>query len=210
MKPPQLRSYLVLGAAVLALCASVPAQASLIVSAGNATANAGSAANAFDVTLINTGPASVALGAFSLEISVADTDVTFTSATTATAHPYVFAGDSLFGPDISASSPGQTLDASDSCIVCGSTIAAGATVGLAHILFDVLAGAQSGPFTVSIAASPATSLSDTAGGELAATLLDGSVVIDGSGSSIPEPSALVLFSLPAIFLARRFRNCNAA
>jgi hypothetical protein len=210
MKPPQVRPYLVLGAAVLALSASVPAQASLVISAGSATASAGSTGNAFDVTLINTGPAAIALGGFSLEISVTDTDVSFTSATTATALPYVFAGDSLLGPDISASSPGQTFDASDACIACVSTIAAGATVGLAHLLFDVLAGAQSGPFTVSIAAPPATSLSDTAGGELAATSLDGTVVINGSGGSIPEPSTLVLFSLPAIFLARRFRNASAA
>jgi hypothetical protein len=209
MKPSQLRPCLVLAAAVLALCASVPAKASLVISAGTATANAGSAGNAFDVTLINTGPAAVALGSFSLEISVADADVSFTAATTATALPYAFAGDSLSGLDIGASPPGQTFDASDACIVCASAIAAGATVGLAHIVFDVSAGALSGPFTVSIAAPPATSLSDTAGGVLAATLLDGTLII-GGGTSIPEPSTLLLFSLPAFFLARRFRNCKAA
>jgi hypothetical protein len=210
MKLPQLRTHRVIGAAVLSLSASVPAQATLILSAGNVTAAAGSTGNALDVTLTNTGPAAIALGDFSLEISVADTDVSFTSASTATSLPYVFSGDSLFGPDISASPPGQTFDASDACIVCGSTIASGATVGLAHILFDALAGAQSAALTVSIAASPATSLADTSGVGLAATLQNGTVVINGSGSSIPEPSTLVLFSLPALLLARRFRNADAA
>ena len=209
MKRVGLRSHLALGAVALALCASVPAQASVILSAGKVTANAGSAGNAFDVTLINTGPTAIVLGGFSLEVSVADADVSFTFASTATALPYVFAGDSLFGPDIGASSPGQTFDASDACVLCASTIAAGATVGLAHILFDVLAGAQSGPLTVSIAASPATSLSNPAGGELAATPIDGTVVIDGE-TSIPEPSTIVLFSLPAILLARRIRSRKAA
>ncbi len=200
MSFPNLRPYLI--AVALALAASLPARASLIMFAGTESANAGSTGNALDFTLTNTGPSPVALGAFSLEISVADSNVSFTSATTATTLPYVFAGDSFFGPVISTSGPGQTLDASDICILCGGTIAAASTVGLAHILFDVSAGAPSELLTVSIAPFPSTSLSDQLGNNLAATLENGTITIVGA-NPIPEPSTLVLIALPAFFLARR-------
>jgi hypothetical protein len=195
MNFPNLRPYLI----AVALALSLPANASLIMSAGTESANAGSTGNAFDFTLTNTGPSAVALGAFSLEVSVADSNV---SATTATTLPYVFAGDSLFGPVISTSGPGQTLDASDICILCGGTIAAGSTVGLAHVLFDVSAGAPSELLTVSIIPFPSTSLSDQSGSNLAATLQNGTITIVGA-NPIPEPSTLVLISLPAFFLARK-------
>jgi hypothetical protein len=154
----------------LALGGSLPVQATLIIDGGTTTANAGSTGNVFDITLINSGPGSITLGAFSLEFSVAGGNVTFTSATTATLQPYVFAGHSLFGPDISASSPGTTFDASDlyDIPLAGATIAAGATAGLAHVFFDVLAGAPAGPLTISFAGFAATSLSAPDGNSIPA------------------------------------------
>jgi len=209
IKFPNLRPYVLLGAVALALAGSFPVQASPIMIAGTATVNAGSTGDTLDFTLFNSGASAITLGGFSLEISVADTHVSFTSATTATSLPYVFAGDSLFGPLISTSGPGQTLDASDFCLVCADTIAAGATVGLAHIFFDVAAGASSGPLTVSVTAFPFTSLSDPLGNDIAATLQDGTITITG-GAAVPEPSTLALFALPALFLARRrFRRGDA-
>jgi anaerobic selenocysteine-containing dehydrogenase len=210
IKFPKLRPYLILAAATLALAGSLSAQASLIMFAGTGSASAGSTGNTFDFTLTNTGPSAITLGAFSLGISVADTHVSFTSATTATSLTYVFAGDSLFGPVISTSGPGQILVASDLCLVCGSSIAAGATVGLAHIFFNVSAGAPSGPLTVSVTAFPFTSLSDLAGNPLAAILQNGTITITGGGT-VPEPSTLALLALPMVFLARRrFRSRDAA
>lgn len=201
---PNLHPYLI--AVALALVGSLPANASLIMFAATESANGGSTGNALDFTLTNTGPSAVALGAFSLEVSVADSNVSFTSATTATTLPYVFAGDSLFGPVISTSGPGQTLDASDICILCGGTIAAGSTVGLAHMLFDVSPGAPPELLTVSITPFPSTSLSDQLGNNLAATLQNGTITIVGA-NPIPEPPTLVLISLPAFFLAiRRLRS----
>jgi len=209
MKIPNLRPYVFLGAMALALAGSLPVQATPIMIAGTATVNAGSTGDTLDFTLFNSGPNAITLGGFSLEISVADAHISFTSATTATSLPYVFAGDSLFGPIISTSGPGQTLDASDFCLVCGNTIAAGATVGLAHIFFDVAAGAPSGPVTVSVTAFPFTSLSDLAGNDLQAILQNGTITI--RSTSVPEPSTLALLVLPMVLLARRrFRSRDAA
>ena len=188
----------------LALPASSPVQASLIISAGSTAANAGSTGNAFDITLVNTGPDSITLGAFSVGISVANSNVSFTSATTATLPPYVFAGDSLYGPTISTSAPGQILDASDLCVACINAIASGATVGLAHVFFDVLAGAPAGPLAVSFAAFPTTSLSDSSGNDLAVTTVqDGTITINGPGVPVPEPSTLALLALSVPLLARK-------
>jgi len=209
MKIPILRPYVFLGAMALALAGSLPVQATPIMIAGTATVNAGSTGDTLDFTLFNSRPNAITLGGFSLEISVADAHISFTSATTATSLPYVFAGDSLFGPIISTSGPGQTLDASDFCLVCGNTIAAGATVGLAHIFFDVAAGAPSGPVTVSVTAFPFTSLSDLAGNDLQAILQNGTITI--RSTSVPEPSTLALLVLPMVLLARRrFRSRDAA
>src|SRR5262249_43446418 len=154
------RRYLFLGVLALALAESLPLQASPIMIAGSTTANTPSTGNSFDFNLFNSGPGFLSIGGFSLEISVSDTHVTFTSATTATSLPYVFAGHSLFGPTITTSPAGQTMDASDLWDLSGATptLASGATVGLAHIFFNVSAGAPSGPLTVSVAAFPSSSL----------------------------------------------------
>ena len=143
------------------------------------------------------------MAAFSLEISVLlSTDVSFTSATTGTSQPYVFAGDSLFGPTISTSAPGQILDASD--LSAGATIAAGDAVGLAHVFFDVLAGAPAGPLAVSFTDFPFTSLSDPEGILIVPVeLLNGSITINGPGIPVPEPSTLALLALSVPLLARK-------
>ena len=63
--------------------------------------------------LTNTGASSVALGAFSYEITTSDTDISFTGADTSTTAPYVFAGDSFVDingfPLYVNSLPSQTL-----------------------------------------------------------------------------------------------------
>jgi hypothetical protein len=185
------------------LAASAPVRASLVISAGSTTAETPSTGDFFDIDLFNSGPA-ITLGGFSIEISIADAHVSFTSATTGTSLPYLFAGDSLFGPTISTVA-GQTLDASDLCFLCTNTISTGATVGLAHVFFDVSAGASLGPLTVSFTGFPSTSLSDTAGNDVQVTALqNGTITITrASGQTVPEPSTLALLALPVLWLARR-------
>jgi len=187
----------------VALLLSTPVGASLLITVGSAVSTSPSSNNTLEVTLTNTGPATLSLAGFSFEIEVTDPHVTFTSATTETGAAYVFAGNSMFGPTISNSAPGQTLDASDLWGGAGgAAVAAGATVGLGDVFFDVSAGALSGPMTVMLSPSPATSLSDALGDPIGIdTLTNGSITI----SPVPEPSALTftLLGLAALTWTRR-------
>lgn len=206
--PSRFRRLFMLVPAV-ALLISAPVGASLIITVGNVFSNSPSVSNTLDIDLTNTGPASLSLGAFSFEIDVTDPQITFTSASTATVVPYVFAGNSLFGPIISTSAPAQTRDGSDLWSgVGGATVAAGATVGLGHVFFDISAGDSSGSMTVMLSPFSATSLSDPLGVNISVnTLTNGSITI--AGAPVPEPSAptLVLVGLAALVSIRK-RFCR--
>lgn len=184
---------------VVGLLISAPVEASLIITVGNVSSSSPSLSNTLEVDLTNTGPAAVSLAGFSFEIDVTDPHITFTSATIATVAAYVFAGNSLFGPIISTSPPGQILDVSDLWSGAGgATIAAGATVGLGHVFFNVSAGDLSGLVTVALSPFPATSLSDPAGDNISVnTLTSGSITV----TPVPEPSALGLVLLGLFALA---------
>ena len=140
------------------------ASADLIVSAEAVSASAGSTKNDLQVTLTNTGPSDVVIGAFSFGISVNSTDITFQDALTSTTPAYIFAGHSLFGPSI-ATSTGQSLVASDEYDIFGSgaTVAAGSTVGLGDVKFDVSSFPASSFFDVFVDLTQ-TSLSDASTG----------------------------------------------
>jgi hypothetical protein len=202
--PSRFRRLFMLVPAV-AILISTPVGASLIITVGNVFSNSPSLSNTLDIDLTNTGPASLSLGAFSFEIGVTDPHITFTSASTATVVPYVFAGNSLFGPIISTSAPSQTLDGSDLWGgVGGATVAAGATVALGHVFFDTSAGDSSGSKTVMLSPFSATSLSDPLGVNISVnTLTNGSITI--AGAPVPEPSAatLALVGLAALVSIRK-------
>ncbi len=193
----------------LVLFAAPPlARASLIISVQSVGANSPSSADALDIRLSNTGPGSVTLGSFSFGVSVTDPAITFTSATIATVMaPYVFAGQSLFGPTISTSVPGQTLDASDATFTF-ATIAGGTTVGLGHVFFSVAAGDTAGPKAVALAAFPTTELLDVNGSPMPFQNLNGTITITATSSSVPQPSTilLVLTGITSLTLARRHRR----
>jgi hypothetical protein len=203
------RTSLSMAVIAFILIAAPPlAQASLIIGVQNVGANSPSSADTLDVTLTNTGPGPVTLGGFSFGLSVTDPAITFTSATVATViAPYIFAGQSLFGPTISTSAPGQTLDASDLGLT-GATIAGGAAVGLGHVFFSVAAGDTAGPKAVTLAAFPTTGLSDVNDSFVAFSASNGMITIAGTSSGVPEPSTILLMlaGITSLTLAGRHRK----
>jgi len=204
MTPRSISTLLAIATATaLGIIAPASARADLSVTVQSVIVAPNSTGNSFDVTLTNTGPSAVSVGGFSFEITTTAAGINFTSATTATTiDPYVFAGHSLFGPTINTTS-GSTLDASDNYDVqaSGITLAAGATVGLGHVFFDI--GTTSG--TVTLTPAPATSVSDAGGHNLPISSYVGGTI---TFSSVPEPSSVlcVLAALPAMaWIARRAR-----
>lgn len=202
--------------AVLTLMAQ-PLQAALIVTAGTVSAGAGTTGNVLQVTLTNTGPSTVTVGAFSFGVSTANAGITFTAATINTASPYVFAGHSFIVPTFSPTidlTTGTSLLASDLYDVFGSgaTLASGATVGLGRLLFNVAPGTPNGVNGVTVAAFSATSLSDALGNDLAFTTANGSITVTGAVTAVPEPATLVVFALvgAAGWVVRRRRAAPIA
>src|SRR6516162_6282580 len=98
-------------AGLLALALATNARASLIITVQSVTAAAGSNGNAFDVTLTNTGPSSVTVGSFTINlVAPASAPIAFTAVNISTASaPYIFAGHSTSGPNIAIGLTATTL-----------------------------------------------------------------------------------------------------
>src|SRR5262249_3004242 len=152
---------LAIGCLAVCFMGAMNSRADLIVSVGSTSVDAGTTGNPLDVELTNTGPAAVTIGGFSFGVSIANPDISFTDANTSTVLQYIFAGNSLFGPDLTGPTSGQSLNTSDVFAGAnnGTTLGAGTTVGIGHLLFDVAALAGPGSFAVNLSA-PFTSLSD--------------------------------------------------
>lgn len=201
-------SWIALG--LIAFFGPTRSSAALIISVGKVTALAGSTNQVLSIDLQNTGPAAVAVNSMSFQISTA-AGVTFTQADISTMDaPYIFAGDSLFGPIISTTSGGQILTASDLFDIPGGSaaIAAGATLGLGDVLFDVDPAASGGVFAVNLS-SAGTSLADVSGNIIPSTLVNGQIQIN-TMSAVPEPSAFAPVGLfLAVVVASRFRRLGS-
>ena len=192
---------------ILALLSSIPARADLILSVDSVAAAQGSTGNGLNVTLTNTGPLAITIGGFNFTISTADTDITFISTDIFTTPVYVLAGDSLFGPVINLLSPGQTMDGSDvSSSGLGDAVAAGATVGLGRVLFDVSPTAVPGGFAVLLATDIAsTSVTDALGSPITIDQFNnGDIRITGS-VAVPEPGTVLLLGVgvAAVLIKRK-------
>jgi len=197
------RSCLWLVAALcLPLFAATSLDAALIISATSTVASPGSTGNAIEITLVNASGVDLDIGAFSFSLTVTDADVEFTSVTTdTTGAPYVFAGSSGVGSPINTIPPpvGQMVLASDYTLSSGVTVPAGATVGLGHVLFDVLSAASPTVVDVTFIGYPATSVTDALSGLdiPISEFQDGQITIQEGSQPVPEPTALAVWSLIA-------------
>ena len=192
------------------LAAVNSAQATILFGSGSTTAAPGSSNNGVDLFITNTGPSAVDIGGFSWEITVSGADVTLNSATTATVLPYIFAGNSAFGPTISTSPAGQTMDASDFVAVVNSstTVGAGQTFGLGRLLFDVSGGAPNNEILNLVFNAANSSLSDANGNPVTIdTFQSGTITVLASVSGVPEPgTGIELASAFVAFLIWKRRS----
>jgi len=181
-------------------CAVAHAGVILTVAPTPFTTTAGVTGNPLDVLLTNTGASAISIDAFSFEVSTSNPQIIFTGADESTnAAPYLFLGDSTFGPNIDTAT-GQSLIASDVGLA-SVMVGAGVEVGLGRVLFDVTAQASPGSFPVTFT-SLATSLSDPAGNAIAITsITDGTIVIGQVGTVVPEPSSLATVTLGLLLWA---------
>ena len=190
-------------AAVL-VCSSARASTVFSIQPSTVTATSGSAGNALDVVLTNSGPSSITVAGFTFEVSVTNPGITLTGADfSPAAFPYIFVGDSYYeGLSIPLSfTSGQTLDAGDVYGIFGSgvTVASGQSFALGRVLFDVSPSAAIGAFLVSFtggsAVGDANSLSDSSGGAISVDSFTG-----GTIEVVPEPCSifLVLVGLSAL------------
>jgi MYXO-CTERM domain-containing protein len=199
--------------AILLLLPSLSLRATLVESIQSSVVSANSTGNAFDVTLTNTGPSSVSIAGFSFGLQANTTNLTFISATTGTTTaPYISAGNSVFGPNITLStgSSPPSIVASDAALSSAFTLTALSTIGLGHVFFN--AGPAGGLTTLTFQASN-TNLLDANGSNIPIDVLgSGTVLVNGSAIPTPETGAssafLLLLGLAALTLARGMMGKN--
>ncbi|MBI2679719.1 MAG: PEP-CTERM sorting domain-containing protein [Candidatus Solibacter usitatus] len=204
---------LLLAGIAAALLPSVPARADVLALSiqSSINVNAGDSAG-FDVLLTNTSGPAVEIAAFEFEVSTFFfTDIFLTGANTSTVlAPYIFGGNSLFGPDIATFNDGASLIASDVAAVGATTLGTGETVGLGHVLFSAIPTAATQSIEVDVYGFPFSSLSDLAGNDVPIAFgFVGQINVTASDvSSVPEPSSLVLLltAAPVIWGGRRLRR----
>jgi hypothetical protein len=207
---------LIASCAAALLCSPARANTILSIQPLSVSVAAGSMGDAFDVVLTNSGPASISVASFAFEVSVTDTDITFTAADFSTgAFSYIFVGDSfdvINAFTLNTNGPGETLDASDlTNDGAGITLISGASLALGEVLFNVSPTAAPGTFTVSFTGMPivsdANNLSNPAGNAIAIDNFSSGSITIGGGSSVPEPSSLLLsFAGMAALVGLRVRG----
>lgn len=161
----------------------------------------------FDVLLTNLSGPGVVIAGFNFELDSASTDVTFNDATTA-ATTYIFQGnsfaDTFLGGDIAiGTSPNLTAEDIVNTPFSGTTIGAGTTVGLGHVLFTTSAGSPTESVGISFGV---TNLSDPNGIEVPiSTSTGGTIDITAATTAVPEPSSLLLLFGVMLVVISMFR-----
>jgi len=185
---------------------SSSAHAGLIFGITTNVAHPGSSSNGLDVTLTNTGTTSAddaLIAGFSFEINAASSNITFSGVSTSTSSvPYIFAGNSLYGPDISLGigAGGQSISAGDNYAPAHAdiTLPHGQTIGLGFVSFELSPTTPLTSIDVSFTAYPKTGVNDSAGFQYT-FILPGNAQIDVT-STVPEPSTIVTLGIGVLGL----------
>ena len=180
-----------LGMAAFAACliGSIPANAGMIVTIPSVSALIGTTGNSLDVLVQRSG-ADVTVAGFQFQITSASSFINFTLVNISTvADPYIFAGNSLFGPNINTMT-GQTIDGSDlPAAGAGTLMHNGNIFALGHVLFNVSPSATPGPVSVTFKTGTSqTSFSDPTGAAIPIDQFNGGTITITSSSTIPEPA----------------------
>jgi hypothetical protein len=179
------------------------------------TVGAGTTGDTFDVIATNNTAGTVNIGGFAFGITTTSSNLTFTGVHISTApEPYIFAGNSSFGPDISVQPPGlpgQTVEAEDLPNSGFTSFAAGTSEGLGLVTFSVSAGTSPGLIAVTFV-SLDDSLTDPSGSPIPFSVTNGNITV--SGVTTPEPATgalagLALFAIIAGCFGRRRTSSSA-
>ncbi len=190
----------------MALPGAVPVSAGtagLIVSIQSGLSAApGTTGNSFEVDVTNNGTDPDVIDSFAFVVETASAGITFTGSTDGTANPYIFAGNSMFGPDLNLLPAGQSMDGSDIAYTGnGYILDASSTIAIGEVFYNVADGVSAGPVTVSFLPTPATSFSDIDGSLFDIESLNSGTIEVTPGSAVPEPSSLSLIGLALAGLA---------
>jgi len=178
---------------------ATPARAQMIMGITTNSFTPGSSTNSLDVTLTNTGTSPTTIAGFSFEITAASNNVTFEDVTVNTVSvANIFAGNSLFGPDIklNVSNNGQTISGADNFATPygGTTLAAHQTLGLGNVLFTLSPSTPLAPINITFTPYPTSSVSDSNANNISVGV---AAHPQFGPTSVPElpPTALVVTGL---------------
>jgi hypothetical protein len=194
----------VCGLLVLLCVAGSQARAALLVSIDTVTASPGDS-GFLNVNLTNDFATSQTLLAFSIEIQLAGSGVTFTGVDEITFPPNPYILDGIGTGSLSSDAfPNTDFIASDIAILPPGfvTLAPGVTYGLGRIAYAVDGGASGGLRTITIVPGNGTSFLDADANAYAdadVVLSAGGIsVLEGSPVTTPEPASLALWLLGGV------------
>ena len=180
-------------ALVLGLLAPISARAGLVVSATNPTTAAGGS-GWFDILLTNTDSSSVDVSSFNTAVEVAsNSGLTFTGANGSIESPNSYIFGSVQPGGLIASNDGLNLTLTDFLSTGSQPVAAGATVGLAHVLYTLAGNTPVGtPLAITFTAG-GSQIYDASLNEIIPGVQGGNITV--TAAAVPEPGTLVLAGL---------------
>lgn len=186
---------LALSAMCLCFCAEMAHADGITFSMQSASASVGSNGDRVEMIITNSGSSTVNIAGFSFGVQTSDPDITFTDVTGDTTTNYIFAGDSLFSPDIlnpGGASAQQILASDLEGTGLGINLLVGQSLGLGEVFFNVSPTASTGIANVTFLSFPNSSLADGSAADIPIDGFTGGTIAISGATAVPEPSSLLL------------------